>query len=147
MSFPNGDLSRAQYDILGNGLHKIALHTLKTTDHEPILRIVVAEEVWPKKFNLPDPLWNMRFDEPKDPKSYFWVRTTMDGDGKILSHRPNYLAYLYTKTIANNPRLQADTQRGKPFFAINPTLRTAASGGNHSTYIGTETDWGSPSAN
>ena len=144
---PYGDLSRAQYDILGNGLHKIALHSLKNTDHEPILRIIVAEEVWPKKFNLPESLWNMRFDEPKDPKSYFWVRTTMDGDGTILSHRPNYLSYLYTKTVANNPRLQADTQRGKPFFAVSPIHRTAASGGGNSTYMGTETAWNSPSTN
>lgn len=143
---PYGDLSRAQYDTVGNALHKMALNTLKHTDHEPILRILVAEEVWPKKFNLPDHIWKMRFDEPKDPKSYFWLKTVLSPDGTVLDHRPNYLAHLYTKTIANNPRLQADTLRGKPFFAVSPALRTASSGMSSDSYRGTETTWSQPSA-
>ena len=144
---PYGDLSRAQYDTVGNALHKMALNTLKHTDHEPILRILVAEEVWPKKFNLPDHIWKMRFDEPKDPKSYFWLKTVLSPDGTVLDHRPNYLAHLYTKTIANNPRLQADTLRGKPFFAVSPALRTASSGMSSDSFRGAETTWGRPSAN
>ena len=144
---PYGDLNRAQYDTVGNALHKMALNTLKHTDHEPILRILVAEEVWPKKFNLSDRLWSLRFDEPKDPKSYFWVKTVLGPDGTVLSHRQNYMSYLYTKTIANNPRLQADTQRGKPFFAINPAHRAASSGISSDSFRGDEFFSGQPSAN
>ena len=144
---PYGDLSRAQYDVVGNALHKMALNTLRHTDHEPIVRILVAEEVWAKKYNISDHMWEMRFDEPKDQKSYFWLRTVLGPDGTVYSHRPNYLSYLYTKTIANNPRLQADTQRGKPFFAISPIHRTASSGIGSDSYMGSETTWGQPSAN
>jgi hypothetical protein len=144
---PYGDLARAQYDVLGNALHKIAINTLKHTDHEPIRRILIAEEVWPKKYNLPDDLWAMRFDEPKDPHSYFWLKTTLDGDGTLVSHNSDYLSYLYTKTIANNPRLRADTQRGKPFFAVDPVHRTQSSGFGSDSYMGAETTWGRPSAN
>lgn len=144
---PYGDLPRTQYDTLGNCLYNMANNTLKHTDHEPIVRIIMAEETWPKKYNLPDHLWNRRFDEPKDPHSYFWLRNVIEADGTIITHRPDYLAYLYTKTIASNPRLQADTQRGKPFFAVNPLHRTASAGMDTDSYIGTEASWGRPSAN
>ncbi len=144
---PYGDLSRAQYDAAGNAHHKMALNTLRHTDHEPIVRILVAEEVWPKKFNLPDHVWNLRFDEPKDPKSYFWLKTVLDPEGNVLSHRPTYLSVLFTKTIANNPRLQADTMRGKPFFAVNPGYRSASSGISIDSTAGAEAIWDHPSAN
>ena len=38
------------------------------------------EECWPKKYNLPDDLWAMRFSEPKDPMSYFWLRDVYTTD-------------------------------------------------------------------
>jgi hypothetical protein len=135
---PYGDLSRAQYDILGNLLPKIALNILKHTDHEPISRIHVAEEVWPKKFNLPDHLWKLRFDEPKEPKSYFWVLSSLDAEGRVITSRPNFLTHLHHQTIVNNPRLQADTQRGRPFFAIDLSHRSVAFAGGESTYTGTD---------
>jgi len=144
---PYGDLSRAQYDATGNAHHKMALNTLRHTDHEPIVRILVAEEVWPKKFNLPDHVWNLRFDEPKDPKSYFWLKTVLDAEGNVLSHRPTYLSYLYTKTVANNPRLQADTVRGKPFFAVNPGYRSTSSDISFDSSEGPDALWDHPSAN
>lgn len=45
---PYGDLDRLHYDVLGNSHRKMALNALKRTDHEPIHRIVIIEEVWPK---------------------------------------------------------------------------------------------------
>lgn len=144
---PYGDLSRSQYDAAGNSIHKMAINTLRQTDHEPILRILIAEEVWPKKFNLPDYVWNLRFDEPKDPKSYFWLRNELTPDGKVITNRPTYLSYLFTQTVANNPRLQADTVRGKPFFAIEPSQRTSATGNYRDSYMGSESVWNRPSAN
>lgn len=120
---PYGDLDRMHYDVLGNSQHKMALNTLKRTDHEPIRRIVMLEEVWNKKYNLSDRMWNMRFDEPKDPMSYFWQRAEMDDQGRVTSAVPDYLAYLYQKSIAANPRLIEDLHRGQEHYIINPAHR------------------------
>ena len=124
---PYGDLDRLHYDVLGNSHRKMALNALKRTDHEPIHRIVIIEEVWPKKYNLSDRIWGMRFDEPKDPMSYFWQRSEMTDEGRVISVVPDYLAYLTTKSIADNPRLIDDTHRGKEHYVLNPNYRTAAS--------------------
>lgn len=120
---PYGELSRHHYDTLGNSFHKMALTTLRHTEHEPMRRILVLEECWPKKYNLPDYLWKLRYDEPKDPQSYFWLRQVHDADGKLLAFHGDWLSHENAKAIGNNPRLLADARRGKPFYAINPALR------------------------
>ena len=120
---PYGDLDRMHYDVLGNSHHKMALNALKRTDHEPIRRIVMIEEVWPKKYNLSDRAWSMRYDEPKDKMSYFWQRAEMTDEGRVISFVPEYCAYLNSKSIADNPRLINDTQIGKDHFIMNPIHR------------------------
>lgn len=116
---PYGDLDRLHYDVLGNAHRRMALNTLKRTDHEPIRRVVMLEEVWPKKYNLSDRTWAMRFDEPKDPMSYFWQTAEMTADGQVTSAVPNYLQFLNSKSVAANPRLMNDMQIGKPAYIIN----------------------------
>jgi hypothetical protein len=133
---PYGDMERGQYDTLGNAHAKIAVNTLKHTDHEPITRIFLIEEVWSKKYNLPEGLWALRFDEPKDPHSYFWLKATMDGDGKLVQYNRDYLTNLLSMTIADNPRLKADSLRGKPFYAVNPAQRDSDLTVGHSTFMG-----------
>lgn len=117
---PFGDLARTHYDVLGNSFKRIALNTLKYTQHEPMRRILIVEEVWQKKYNLPDDLWAVRFDEPKDPKSYFWLRGTFTPDGDLQYAVPDFISHSGALAVASNPRLQADAQRGRPFFAVNP---------------------------
>jgi hypothetical protein len=117
---PYGDVARHHYDYYGNGLLRMALNTLRHTEHEPIQRILFVEECWPKKYNLPDDLWAVRFAEPKDPVSYFWVRNVFRGDGEPLESRMDFLRQLYADAILKNPRLQADSTRGQPMFAITP---------------------------
>ena len=144
---PYGDLERDQYDTMGNAHRKIALNTLNHTDHEPIVRILLVEENWPKKYNLPDHLWAARFDEPKDPHSYFWLKTIMAGDGTMMQSNRDFVSHLSNQMILDNPRLKADTVRGKPFFAVNPAHRSSVSGSGDDSFSGTQTAWSRPSAN
>ena len=120
---PYGDLDRMHYDTLGNSLHRLALNSLKHTDHEPIHHIVMVEEVWPKKYNLSDHAWKMRFDEPKDPISYFWQRWEMDENGRVISVVSDYMAYLHQRSIAGNPRLGEEVRQGKEHYVIDPSIR------------------------
>jgi hypothetical protein len=123
---PFGDLPRNHYDALGHTFAKMAFNTLRHTDHEPMRRLLVVEECWPKKLNLPDHLWALRIDEPKDPLSYFWLRAAFSPDGEVLHAAPDFTAWAYGRMVADNPRLLQDAQRGRPFFAINPQLRQNA---------------------
>lgn len=123
---PYGDLPRHHYDAYGHTFHRMALNVLKNTQHEEMRRIIVLEECWHKKYNLPDHLWNLRFDEPKDPQSYFWLRAAFDGQGQILQLQPDFVTYQLGLTIADNPRLIGDARRGRPFYAVNPEYRSDA---------------------
>jgi hypothetical protein len=144
---PYGDLERDQYDALGNTHHKIAMNTLRHTEHEPISRFFLVEETWPKKYNLPDHVWTERFDEVKDPHSYFWLKQTFSGEGVVLQSNPDFISYLTGLSITDNPRLKADSLRGKPFFAVDPAHRTASSGLPGGVYTGGDATWSRPSAN
>ena len=141
---PYGDLERDQYDNMGNTHARIALNTLRHTDHEPIVRMVLVEESWPKKYNLSDQLWAARFDEPKVPQSYFWQKCIYDADGMVIKCNPDFLNHLHSVSVSNNPRLKADSVRGRPFFAVDPAERSNASIGT-GTYMGES--WLHPSAN
>lgn len=124
---PFGDLTRNHYDPLGNALPRMALNVLRQTEHEPIRRIVVVEEMWAKKYNLPDRLWNERFTEPKAPHSYFWVKAAFGPEGELLERRGEWLSHLYGQSVMDNPRLVADSKRGQPFYALdNAPLQASA---------------------
>lgn len=123
---PYGDLTRNHYDYYGNGLLRMAMNTARHTDHEPLQRILFIEECWPKKYNLPDELWAMRFSEPKDPMSYFWLRDVYSADGERLEQRVDFLRQLHAESIYQNPRLKADSARGRPLFLLSPGERNAA---------------------
>lgn len=120
---PYGDLARHHYDTLGHLFHNMAMNTLRHTDHEPMRRIIVVEECWPKKLNLPDELWALRIDEPKDPQSYFWLRAAYAPDGTVMHQAPDYVAWVYGLAVINNPRLLADARRSRPFYAVSPNVR------------------------
>ncbi len=121
---PYGDIGRRHYDSFGNHLSALAVNCLKHTKHEPIRRIFAIEEYWAKKFNLPDHLWNKLYESPKDRHVYYHIRGVYDGEGRTLQFNQSWLTYQTVMTVANNPRLQADSRKGHPFFAINPALRT-----------------------
>ena len=120
---PFGDLDRVHYDVLGNSHRRMALNALKRTDHEPMRRVIMLEEVWHKKYNLSDRIWGMRFDEPKEPMSYYWQRAAMLEDGTVTEAYPDYGNYLNQKAIAANPRLIQDLHIGKEHYVLNPSYR------------------------
>src|SRR5690606_11465110 len=97
-----------------------ALNTLRQTDHEPMTRLFVVEEAWPRKYNLPDDLWARRYTEPKDPKSYYQLRGVYTPDGQLTKSGPSWLTRVAQESVMDNPRLVADMKKGRPFYAIEP---------------------------
>ncbi len=121
---PFGDISREHYDPFVNHAASVALNTLRHTDHEPMQRIYVVEENWAKKYNLSDELWAKRYDEPKDPHSYFHVRQILNERGEKLAQNPGWYDYQAGFCLSDNPRIWRDANRGKPFYQVNPLLRS-----------------------
>ncbi|MBW3542605.1 MAG: hypothetical protein KY476_20270 [Planctomycetes bacterium] len=116
---PFGKLDRRNYDPNGIYAGRLALNCLRHTRHEPIVRIFVVEESWPKKFNLPEHLWAMRYEEPKDVQTYYRVRHVLTGEGALVETYSPWLEYQAGLALADNPRLRADARRSTPFYAIS----------------------------
>ncbi len=114
---PYGNLGRRHYDTTGDAWLRIAMNTLDKTDHEPMLRILCIEEAWCKKYNLPDSIWDQRYEEPKDFHNYFRLRRVITPDGAIAQNYVPWLTRQRYLQINDNPRLISDMSRGRPFFA------------------------------
>lgn len=125
---PFGKLGRRHYDVTGLHSADLARNTLRHTQHEPITRIIVIEECWAKKYNLPDHLWEKRYEQPKDIKKYYQVRHIFRPDGKLVESNINWISVQHSLAVGNNPRLHADRQRGQPFFVTTSDHRTYANG-------------------
>jgi hypothetical protein len=123
---PFGDIGRRHYDTYCLFSPEMARNCLKQTKHEPMVRVFVIEECWPKKYNLPDRVWNYRHAEPKDPHHYYHARIWLDGNGVVQRQQQHWLAYQNSLCLSNNPRLMADTRRGRPFYNVSMTERRAA---------------------
>lgn len=115
---PYGNIGRRHYDV--NAIHSptFALNCLKHTDHEPIHRIIVFEEAWPKKYNIPDKMWDKWYDYPKDVKKYYHLRYAFTPEGQLLDTRPAFMPYHNSLAIASNPRLKRDIKRDRQFMAV-----------------------------
>lgn len=118
---PYGDHERQTHDYSGTFVIDMARNTLRHTSHEPMARLFLVEEAWPRKFNLPDELWERRHAEPKDPMSYFQVRRVTTSDGHVIQEKPPWLARISHDCLMNNPRLRKDVSSGRQFYAISPT--------------------------
>ena len=117
---PYGSIGRRHYDMFALFGYRFGNNTLAHTQHEPMTRIIVVEENWAKKFNMPDWLWKQRYEEPKNVKKYYHIRQIMTADGTPLLTYPSWLSVQATAAISRNPRLQADMQRNRPFYALDP---------------------------
>ena len=113
---PFGNVPRVHYDVTNNLVAKHIRHVLKNTAHEPIDRVYVVQEIWPKQFNIPDSLWSRYFDEPLDRISYFHLRAICSDRGNILNSYPDWYAMQTLNAVADNPRLQAAAQRATPYY-------------------------------
>lgn len=137
---PFASIGRRHYDVRGDFAPRFALNTLKHTRHEPMTRIFVVQECWAKKYNLPDHLWEKRYDEPKDIQKYYHVRHVVTPAGEILKSDLTWLEKQYLLSLNNNPRLKADSYRGRSFLAPTTISRTYRGGQS-----GSFTNWPAPS--
>lgn len=120
---PFGNIGRRHYDVMGVRGAKFAHNTLIHTRHEPITRIFVIEESWAKKYNLPDHLWNERFDKPKKIYRYYNVMHVFSIDGELLESNGTWLGRQHMLSVTNNPRLAQDVRKGKPIYAFRNRVR------------------------
>jgi hypothetical protein len=121
--------SRRHYDTKVRFLPRMAELVLAHTEHEPVRRLVVVEEAWSKKFNLPDVLWARQHDGEKDKYSYYHVRAVVSRDSEAKSWFNEWTTALTNEAIMNNPRLMSDMSRGHPFYAVDRSLRETTRSG------------------
>ena len=126
--YPYGKLGRRHYDTTGDAWVRMAMNTLDKTEHEPMLRILCIEETWCKKYNLPDMVWDQRYEEPKDFQNYYRLRRVITPDGVVAQTYVPWLTRQVTLQMNDNPRLVAEMNRGRPFFAatIGSQVETTA---------------------
>ena len=121
---PYGDLPRLDYDIDGAHAARLGLNVLRHSAHEPIQRLVVIEEVWPKKYNLPEPHWSARWNVPKDPASYYAVRHVLTAEGRLLASGPAWATEVTRQSLHGNPKVRRLAARRRPLMAdAAPTAR------------------------
>lgn len=125
---PFGDVARHHYDPFSMHMGTLALNTLRHTEHEPIQQIFVVQETWAKKFNLPDELWAERYPEPKDKHSYFHIRKILGPDGLVQAQNLAWFDHQSKMCLSDNPRLQADSARGRPFLEMQSHMQVSDTG-------------------
>ncbi|MCA9020835.1 MAG: hypothetical protein KDA74_11875, partial [Planctomycetaceae bacterium] len=104
-----------------------AMNTLDKTEHEPMLRILCIEETWCKKYNLPEMVWDQRYEEPKDFQNYYRLRRVITPEGVVAQSYVPWLTRQVTLQMNDNPRLVAEMNRGRPFFAVSVGSQVEAS--------------------
>ncbi len=120
---PFGNVPRVHYDVTNNLVPKHIRNVLRNSDHEPIGRVYVIQEIWPKQFNLPGQLWSRYYEEPQDKMSYFNLRAICSDRGNVLNSYPDWYAVQTLKAVSDNPRLQLAARRATPFY--NTFIRPA----------------------
>ena len=115
---PFGSASRRDYDLFTLHTRRMAANTLRQTEHEPIQRVVIIEEAWPKRFNLPDDVWARRTPDPKEKHSYYHVIATCTPEGELEARNANWTSILGHNALVNNPRLRNEMLRAQPFLTI-----------------------------
>ncbi len=115
---PFGSAERHHYDGAASFTGVMASHILEHTEHEPIVEVILVEEAWSKKYNLPDTIYLNRYEEPKVKRSYFRPRMLLSADGTIRERYYDWTGCLSYLAIADNPRLQRNMQE-RPFLMSN----------------------------
>lgn len=115
---PFGSLDRQDYDPNAIFSARLAVNCLKHTQHEPILRIFVVEEYWPKKVKLMAGVQTAEGQPPPDFQKYYRVRHVFTGEGQFQQTFTDWLSYQSGICISNNPRLRAETRKSAPFYAF-----------------------------
>ncbi len=112
---PFGADERRHYDYDATHSGTIATNVLRRTDHEPIVRVLLVDEMWSKKYNLPEPLWRLRYEEPQQKRSYYYIRGQFRPDGVALERYRNWTNELAFQAMMNNPRSRDEIARSRPY--------------------------------
>jgi hypothetical protein len=121
-------LSRQCYDQAFEYGRRLARPGLAHTTHEPILRIFVVEQEYPRKFNLPDAQYQAYYRTPKPDRIYSHLRMVLTPEGEVLRQSPVWLQYQDNLSISDNPRLVAQAASKRPF--LWSAVLAPGSGGN-----------------
>lgn len=116
---PFGTRPRQDYDVRNMVGGKMGANILRHTSHEDMLRILVVEKAWPKKFNLPDNIWAQTYAEPKDVYFYYRVRAEVTPDGTTMGVRNAWLDSQIARVMTENPRLRNDSRKGNSPYVVN----------------------------
>jgi len=100
---PYGDLARHHYDPFLNHTSRLVQNCLEHTRAKPMRRILVIEEYWAKKYNLPDSVWDHFFDEPRQKYSYFQVRQVLAPCGTTVRRFPSWLSRQSNLAVSVRP--------------------------------------------
>ena len=106
---PYGFIDRHHYDPNQTNGYIFAKNCLKHTKHEPMVRLFVIEEEYPKKFNIPDAQYEAYYGKPKEFHPYYQTRFILTPDReRCMSQQPTWFACQCRMAIGDNPRLMAD---------------------------------------
>lgn len=124
---PFSDVDRVNYDVSNNLSPRHIEHVLAHSKHPPIDRVYVVEEIWGKQYNVPDKLWSYYFREPKEKRAYYNLRAICNARGGLIESYPSWFAVQTLQAIADNPRLQRESQQTTPYYNtfFNPSLEKA----------------------
>lgn len=112
---PCGHVPRINHDVNNNLLPRHIRNVLDHSQHPPIDRVYVVQEIWPKQYNVPDHLWSQCFHEPKDKMLYYNLRAICNSHGTCLESYPDWFNVQTLQVVADNPRLQRESQQSTPF--------------------------------
>ncbi|NQV23950.1 MAG: hypothetical protein HQ518_06235 [Rhodopirellula sp.] len=112
------NVSRQHYDPFGEHMLRQAQNALAHTSHEPIRQILVVEESWSKKYNLPAHLAGRLTPRPAGKHSYVHIRDVFLPDGTPVERRDAWLNLQSQAALMDNPRLQQLTMAPLPILAM-----------------------------
>lgn len=130
---PYGFIDRHHYDPNQLNGFKFARNCLRHTRHEPMVRLFVVEEEYPKKFNIPDEQYAAYYGKPKQVHPYYHTRFILTPDGAVLGQRPSWFVCQHAMTLGDNPRLMADAHH--TLKILNPLSSTQSRGSSASTLV------------
>lgn len=121
---PYSDHGRENYDPFGTHAVTVGLNVLRHTEHEPIQRIFVFEKFWAHKYNLPPHLWATLSETPKQPRTYYHLRSVHLYDGTVVQDNAVWSSFHTARMMLRNPRLV--NSRPGYRFALNPRTHFTA---------------------
>jgi len=121
---PYGFIDRHHYDPNHTNGFVLANNVLKHTKHEPMVRLFVVEEEYPKKFNIPAAQFEAYYGKPRERHPYYHLRFILTPAGEVMSQQPGWHAVQYNMSMGDNPRLMADAYHNRPFIPAGPQIHS-----------------------